>query len=112
MSIILGASDGPSRMVTHVPHVLPEMEEGEEYEPVQLQAIIVSHGRQDDAAVNKVFAHAYFSREDLASPQYQDTLTAEDGTVWKLIRDAGSNDDLMRWEVERDIRSIMGRQRV
>lgn len=106
MAAILDDPYGPSILVTYMPHVPPE-----EFMPEKFQVILISHGRDDDSASNKVGAYAYFHRDDIATPQYQDTLTDEEGNSWKLMKDAGSNGDLLRWEVEKDTRSIMGRQR-
>ena len=96
LSLILDDTSGSAVSVTHTPHAGGATS--------SVRVILVVQVQSEDARTERVKATAYFSKQDLSAPQYQDTFTDPDGAVWKLIRSAGSNRDLLRWDVERDQR--------
>ena len=102
LTTILDDLSGPSGMVTHTPAAGGQSS--------VFPAMVIGQGRTDDDKAYKVTANIYFSRLDLATPVYQDTLTDAAGNVWKLIMDTGSNGDLMIWFAERDTRTTLGKR--
>lgn len=89
--------DVGSISVTYTPHDEPES-------GYDATVILISLGRMDDASAAKVTGHVYFSENEIASPQYQDSFETESGDVWKMIMDAGSNGPMKSWIVDRDLR--------
>lgn len=102
LSLILADTAGHGMPAVHTPH-----------DPLgsttELRVIIVSRGREAEAGSFKLSGMAYFSGAELASPQYMDTLTFEDGSIWTLMKDAGSMGDILVWEAARDLRPTLKR---